>query len=331
MEYIDIISDVPFVPETLEIQTVQNESSIQPFIEANTIPSSLADIKKNHIIPVYIKDNETLISHTDFIEATLDAVNSVYCNEQILQPIVRVSHPMKGRIPEARNKPASELLEHEKTLYYERMAFAIEIPSIQGVVGDNTLSLTVGGVKSFNQDNLYNKKGSDEHFHVFIGFQNKVCTNMKIWSDGFMGNLKVSSMGQLSACIRTLVERYSSGLHLHQMQQLTKYRLTDKQFATIIGKCRMYQHLPYDLRKDITPLLMGDTQIGMVCKEYFKNNDFNCEADGSIDLWRFYNLFTGANKSTYIDSFLNRSVNAYNLVEQIRYGLDNTNHCWYLS
>jgi hypothetical protein len=154
---------------------------------------------------------------------------------------------------------------------------------------------------------------------------------MKIWSDGFMGNLKVSSMGQLSACIRTLVERYSSGLHLYQMQQLTKYRLSEKQFATIIGKCRMYQHFPYDLRKDITPLLMGDTQIGMVCKEYFKNNYFNCESDGSIDLWRFYNLFTGANKSTYIDSFLDRSVNAYNLVEQIKYGLDNTNHCWYLS
>jgi len=154
---------------------------------------------------------------------------------------------------------------------------------------------------------------------------------MKIWSDGFMGNLKVSSVGQLTACIKTMVERYSSGLHLHQMQQLTKYRLTEMQFATIIGKCRMYQHLPYDLKKGIHPLHMGDTQIGMVCKEYFKDSNFCCDADGGIDLWKLFNLFTGANKSSYIDSFLDRSVNAFNLVEQIKYGLENINHCWYLS
>jgi len=331
MDYIDIITEVPFTVDKCDLQTTLTDGTIQPFIEANTIPSSLADIKKNHIIPVYIKDNETLISHADFIEATMDALKSVYYNEQILQPIVRVSHPMKGRIPEARNKPAIELLEHEKTLYYERMAFAIEIPSIQGIVGGNTLSLTIGGVKSFSQDNLYSKKGSDENFHVFIGFQNKACTNMKIWSDGFMGNLKVQSIGQLSASIKTMVERYSSGLHLQQMQQLTKYKLSEKQFATIIGKCRMYSHLPYDLKRNIPPLLMGDTQIGMVCKEYFKNDSFNCDSDGSIDLWKFYNLFTGANKSSYIDSFLDRSVNSFQLVEQIRYGLDEIDHCWYLS
>jgi len=331
MDYIEIISETPFDADRSEIKNTITAGTIQPFIEANTISSSLADIKKNHIIPVYIKDNETLISHADFIEATMDAVNSVYYDETILQPIVRVSHPMKGRVAESKDKPAVELQEHEKTLFYERMAFAIEIPSIQGVVGGNTLSLTIGGVKSFSQDNLYSKKGSDETFHVFIGFQNKACTNMKIWSDGLMGNLKVHSLGQLTACIKTLVERYNSGFQIQQMEELTKYRISEKQFATIIGKCRMYPHLSYDLKREIAPLLMGDTQIGMVCKEYFKNDSFNCDADGSIDLWKLYNLFTGANKSSYIDSFLDRSVNAFNLVEQIKYGLNNINHCWYLS
>ena len=30
----------------------------------------------------------------------------------------------------------------------------------------------------------------------------------------------------------------------------------------------------------------------------------------SLILWKFYNLLTGANKSSYIDSFLDRSLNA---------------------
>jgi hypothetical protein len=77
----------------------------------------------------------------------MDVVHSINTSERIMQPIVRVSHPLKGRVAEARNKPANELLEHEKTLYYERMAFVIEIPSIQSEVGGNALSLTVGGVE----------------------------------------------------------------------------------------------------------------------------------------------------------------------------------------
>jgi len=55
-------------------------------------------------------------------------------------PAIRLSHPIKGRIPEARNKPANELLDHEKTLYYESMAFVLEIPEVTVEVNGNTLS-----------------------------------------------------------------------------------------------------------------------------------------------------------------------------------------------
>ena len=331
MEYIDIITEVPF---DQQITTIEQDLSVNVrsnFIEANTLASSLSDIKKNHIIPVYNKDNETLISQIEFIETMMDVVHSVYCSERILQPIVRVSHPLKGRIAEARNKPANELLEHERTLYYERMAFVIEIPSIQSDIGGNTLSLTVGGVKNYGQDNLYNKKGSDEHFKIFIGFKNTVCTNMCVWSSGLIGDLKVTSLGQLAACISTMIYSYNAGYQLQQMEQFTKYALTEQQFATVIGKCRMYQHLPHDLRKDIPTLLLSDTQISSVCKDFYKDQSFCRDAKGDINLWRFYNLLTGANKSSYIDSFLDRAVNAFSLAEQIRYGLERKSDCWYLN
>jgi len=66
------------------------------------------------------------------------------------------------------------LLEDEKTLFYERMMFVIEVPSIQAEIGGNKLSLTIGGVKSFTEDNLYQRSGGDQHFKMFIGFQNHV-------------------------------------------------------------------------------------------------------------------------------------------------------------
>ena len=71
-----------------------------------------------------------------------------------------IQHPIKGRIPEARHKKASDLLPHEETLYYERMMFAIEIPSIKQIVGNDTLSLTIGGVRSYHLDNLHTKKST---------------------------------------------------------------------------------------------------------------------------------------------------------------------------
>src|SRR5688500_7296481 len=179
-------------------------STAKPFIKANTIPSSLEEIRNHHIIPVFIKDNETLISQAEFIDITMECVSTVYSAERILSPAIRLSHPIKGRVPSAKEKPVHALQDHEKTLYYERMAFIIEIPSIQATIDEHALSLMIGGVKAYNLDNLYGRKGSEEHFKVFIGFQNSVCTNLCVWTDGLLGDLKVKNASQLHAAIHAL-------------------------------------------------------------------------------------------------------------------------------
>ena len=92
----------------------------------------------------------------------------------------------------------------------------------------------------------------------------------------------------------------------------------------------MYQHLPAEVKKDIPPLLFGDQQIGTVVRDYYKDNSFCKDEHGNINLWKLYNLFTGANKSTYIDNFIDRSVNAFDFLEQVRYGLTGKKECWYL-
>lgn len=306
-------------------------STDKPFIQANTIEISLEEIKGGHVIPVFIKDNEPVISHSDFIEAAFDVVSSVYHSETILSPSIRVSHPIKGRIPEAKHKPANQLLEHEKTLYYERMAFVIEIPSIQDEIGGNGLSLTIGGIKAYNLDNLYNRKGADEHFKVFIGLQNTICTNLCVWTDGYLSDLRVKNIGQLRACMKSLFENYNANFQLHFLQKLNHFCLSEQQFANLIGRCRMFNHLPNEFKSSLTPLYLSDTQLGAVVKEFYRDTSFCRDVDGNINLWKLYNLFTGSNKSSYIDTFLDRSVNAFHFVNELRDALEKKETNWFLN
>ena len=306
-------------------------STSKPFIEANTVESTLDEIRNHHIIPVYAKDNERLISIAEFVDSCNEVVKNVYRNEQILSPSIRLSHPIKGRVPDAKYKSPNELEEHEKTLYYERCAFVIEVPSIHTDIDGNTLSLTVGGVKSYNLDRVHGKKGADELFSFFVGFENKVCTNMCVWSDGYSKTVGVKTLGQLKALMYNLFESYNSSYHLHHLRRLSELELTEKQFAQVVGRCRMFPNLPTEMKNSIHPLLFGDAQINAVVRDYYKDGSFCRQENGNINLWRLYNLFTGANKSSYIDSFLDRSVNAYNFVEQIRWALENQTHSWFLN
>jgi hypothetical protein len=300
------------------------------FIEANTVKCDLDEIRKEHIIPVFVKDNETLVSHVEFIQAAEDVASTLFRGETIITPEIRLSHPIKGRVPEAKDKQAKDLLPWEKTLYYERMAFAIEIPSIQSEIDGNLLSLTLGGVKSFAEDNLYNRSKSDQHFKLFVGFQNKVCTNMCVWSDRYVDSVRVRSTGMLKAAMIDLLSKYNEDKQLKQMQKWVDYSLTEEQFAQIVGKCRMFQYLPNEVRKTIPAMLFGDQQMGAVVRDFYRDQSFCKDSSGNINLWKLYNLFTGVNKSSYIDSFLDRSVNAFSITEEVRSAIDGK-YSWYLN
>ncbi|RYY46921.1 MAG: DUF3871 family protein [Chitinophagaceae bacterium] len=303
----------------------------RPFIEANTIQATLQEIQTNHVIPVFTKDNEPLISQAEFIEVTRFTVRDVFRSERINEPQIRVSHPIKGRVPEARNKPANELLDHERTLFYERMAFVIEIPSILDTVSGEDLCLVVGGVKAYNLDNLSYKKGADEHFKVFIGYRVKCCLNMCVWTDGLVRNLRVSNLTQLQQGIKMLLSNYDAISAIRRIDRLSEYSISESQFAQILGKCRMYQHLPNSLKGVIYDMQYGDSQLNAIARGYYKDENFCKEEDGSISLWKLYNLFTGANKSSYIDSFLERAANASIYVDELAYAIERNTYNWFIS
>ncbi|MCF8450212.1 MAG: DUF3871 family protein [Taibaiella sp.] len=333
MENITVKEEIKTVGENLPaiIEEIEILSSDKAFIEANTISSSLTEVKNGHIIPVWVKDNEPVISHAEFIETTLGVTMDIFRGEGILKPNVRLSHPIKGRIPEAKLKPANQLLDHEKTIYFERMMFVIEIPTVYTDMDGNRLNLTVGGVKAYNLDNLYNKSGQDQHFKVFIGFKNMVCCNLCVITDGYQADLKVKNVDMLKNAVRLMLQDFDAVQIAGQLKELGNYELSEQQFANLLGRCRMYQHMPDNLKQDIPDMNFGDSQINAICKDYFSDNSFCSNPDGSINLWNLYNLFTGANKSSYIDTFLDRSVNAFQLVNVLRSALMRKESCWYLN
>lgn len=309
--------------------TLLNSSS--SFMEANTEAIGIKEIKDKHIIPVFLKDNEPAISQVEFIEVVSEAASEAFNLPFTPDASIRVSHPIKGRVYEARHKKANELLEHEKTIYYERMAFLISLP-ISDIISGKTLDLTVGGVKAYNLDNLNTSKGSLEHFKVFVGFKNTVCTNLCIATDGYKEDLKVNSSQDLYSQIMKLFSAYNSDNHLEEMKQFTSSELTENQFATLLGKAKLYQYLPKNEKLEIPELLITDTQISRVAENYYQDENFQRGSNGAIDMWRFYNLLTGAVKSSYIDKILERKVNAYEFSKQVQRALNGASEeFWYLN
>ena len=310
---------------------VEKVSTGKPFIEANSIECSLSELKYKHFIPSFSKDGEPLISQSDFIETAMQVAAEVFEGETILKPNIRLSHEIRGSLASSKNKALKDLLEHERTLYYERLAFLIEVPTISGIVDGNSLSLMIGGIKNYGADNLNNRIGADQKFSFFIGFRNKICSNSLISTDGLISNVSVKDIGQLKGCIRSLLERYNHNYLLHSFESLTNYFLTEQEFANLVGRCRMYNHLPKAVQNEIPQMHFGENQLGMIVRDFYKDQSFSKNVDGRINLWRLYNLFTSANKSTYINYFAERAVNAFTFVYSIKMALDEKQQNWFLN
>lgn len=319
--------------EIMEAEVPQSGSGHKlPFIEANTKEVTIEHLKNDCVVPVFSKDNEITISHPNFIETVWEAANRVFPNETIECPAIRVSHVIKGRTPEAIHKPVKDLLETDKTIYYERMMFCFEIPTIHEDIMGNRLNLTIGGVKAYNHENLYSKKGA-EKFKVFIGFKNMVCCNMCVSTDGYKSELKVMSINDLFISVMQLFQDYNISKHLYYMSAFKDSYMTEQQFAQFLGKSRLYQYLPNEQKRKLPLMLMTDTQVNLVAKAYYHDDNFSPLQDpnSGICMWNVYNLLTGANKSSYIDNFLDRAYNATQLAEGLNKALYGENeYSWFI-
>ena len=310
-------------------QPVTSAKSYVSFLEANTNRITMDELKNQCVVPTWA-NQELTISHQDFIEAVYDAASTFYQGESITAPSIRVSHIVRGRTPDALGKKASELLECEKTQFYQRLAFAFTIPTIYETINGQRLELCVGGVRNYNDLNLYRSSKGVEKFSVFVGWRVRICSNQVLTGDGVKLSLEVMDLKQLYQQVMELFYSFNPAKDIHLMQQLSNTTLTETQFAQIVGRMRLYQAIPQGLSRKIPRLLITDSQINNVCRGYYNNPDFGGQGD-AISMWNFHNLLTEANKTSYIDSYLSRAVNA----TEVSVGLNNalhgdTTYLWFL-
>jgi hypothetical protein len=79
----------------------------------------------------------------------------------------------------------------------------------------------------------------------------------------------------------------------------------------------MYNHLPAKMKEEIHTLGFGVKQLSIVVIDYYIDNIFCKQDDGSI-IYDEYNLSTGANKSGYIDAFRDKECYAFQFAEALR-------------
>jgi len=306
------------------------QSSVS-FLDANTNAISLEELASTCVVPTWA-NQELTISHQDFIEAVHDAAQTFYMGESVTAPSIRVSNIVRGRTPNALGKRASELLECEKTQFYQRIAFAFTIPTIYETIDGQRLELCVGGVRNYNDLNLYRSSKGVEKFSVFVGWRVVICSNQVLTGQGVKLSLEVMELKQLYQQVMELFNQFNPAKDIHLMQTLSNTFLTETQFAQVVGRMRLYQALPNNVLRGIPKLIITDSQINNVCRGYYHNEDFGGQ-DGAISMWNFHNLLTESNKSSYIDSYLQRAINA----TDVCVGLNNAMHgveggySWFLS
>jgi len=321
-----LLSNPHFIDEN---EIIEPELKGNNFIGGKSTEVSLEHLKNDCIIPVFSKDNETTISHYEFINEVQNTIKTAFPAIKITRPLIKVSHTIKGRIPSAIGKPVKQLQEHEKTIYYERCAFIIQIVGKQVNVNGDSLNLTVGGVRAYNQENLYSTK-SIEKFKVFIGYQNMVCTNLCISTDGFSNEIRITSIAELKEQVLNLIQNYNMERHLGMLERMSKFYLNEAQFAHFLGKLRLYNHLNKNEKRNLPEILLTDNQFNKVAKSYLTDDHFGRDQEGKINLWQVYNLLTDANKSSYIDNNFERNVNAYELMNMLGDSMMNEEKNWFI-
>jgi len=183
-------SELNNISEDVQFEDINPTVPSVTFLEANTSAVSIEELTVNCVVPTWA-NQELTISHQDFINTVHDAACNVFSGELINRPEIRVSHIVRGRIPSALGKRASELLESEKTQFYQRLAFAFTIPSIHETIDGQRLELCIGGVSNYNDLNLYRANRGAEKFSVFIGWRMNVCSNQVLTGQGAKIQLEV--------------------------------------------------------------------------------------------------------------------------------------------
>ena len=168
----------------LNFEVAPDENAEHPnFIESNTQAITIEELANKCIVPTF-SDNTLTIAHQNAIASVYKAAEEVF--GELTPPECRVSHAINGRVASALNKPAKDLRDDEKTLFYQRIAFVAHVKSLTRIVAGQPVELTIGMCRSYNEDKLYSRP-SPEKFRLFVGWKVRVCSNLCLTCSGNSG------------------------------------------------------------------------------------------------------------------------------------------------
>jgi hypothetical protein len=139
-----------------------------------------------------------------------------------------------------------------------------------------------------------------------------------------------STVGELAKAAFDLFGNFNIHKEIERYNYLPGTMISESQFAQIIGRARMLQNMPYKDKKDLPQFPFSDSQVSLVVKDYYSDESF-CRNDlGNINLWKLFNLFTGANKMSYIDNFLDRNVGCQQFAQGLHEAIGENKHHWFV-
>lgn len=245
-----------------------------------------------------------------------------------------MSHQINGRTPDAIHLPSKELKEWQKTKFYQRYCFCQEITSITNDINGQSVRLTIGGVRSLHETNLYGRK-TPEKFRIFIGFRVQVCSNMMLTCDGLTDKTECMTEADIYQHAVELFSRFDAENTLRGLEHLSDTEMTTEQFCQFIGRCRLYMALSEQQKKSLRlpKILLGDTQINAATRGFVGNPNFGADGREAITCWQFLQLLNESAKASYIDTWADRNQNATDIalgVQRTIRGDDDT-YAWFLN
>ena len=304
------------------------------FIEGPSHEISMEELTYRNIIPTF-SDNSLTISHQKFIETTRKAAEVIFGQGNVTQAETRCSHPIIGRLPSAQHLKASELRDDQKTIFFQRLAWIAQICNFTSSINGQSVSLTIGGTRSYHEDKLYARQ-NPQHFRIFIGFRVRVCSNMMLTCDGVSENLLCMTEADIFQHAFNLFQRFNEVKEstLYNLEALNNTWLSQEQFCKIIGRLRLYQALPNQQQKALPQILLGDSVVNAATKQYITNPNFGMgNGDGSISCWQLMQLLNEAVKNSYSDLWIERNANCTSFATGIANAINGTDdsYGWFLN
>ena len=302
------------------------------FIESNTEAISIDELVSRCIVPTF-SDNTLTIAHQNAIAAVYKAAEEVF--GELTPPECRVSHAINGRVASALHKPAKDLTDDEKTVFYQRIAFIAHVKSLTRIVAGQTVELTIGMCRAYNEDKLYSRP-SPEKFRLFVGWKVRVCSNLCLTCSGNSGLVECMTEADIYQKAYQLFSKFDPQKEetLELLENLNNTRISESQFCYIIGRMRLYQALPNEVQKTLPVLEIGDSAVNSAVRGFVTNPNFGLkEGETSITTWEMLQLFNEAIKQTYIDRWLERNQNCTDFllgIQKALQGEDTEGYSWFL-